>query len=139
MKTLDNITQANQAMWEAEVQKGGGYTQPWLDLDVAELRQLMAGRLDPFPKPLYELFPYHLLQDVAGKDVLCLAAGGGQHDFVPRANGEHTADQLFKRCAESLLKQFEHGGFGKRPYRFLYQCHGLIDVECIVNFDLPKE
>ena len=42
MKTLDNITQANQAMWEAEVQKGGGYTQPWLDLDVAELRQLAA-------------------------------------------------------------------------------------------------
>ena len=82
MKTLDNITQANQAMWEAEVQKGGGYTQPWLDLDVAELRQLAAGRLDPFPKPLHELFPYHLLQDVAGKDVLCLAAGGGQQTAV---------------------------------------------------------
>ncbi|MAT99768.1 MAG: hypothetical protein CL608_21725 [Anaerolineaceae bacterium] len=82
MKQLDEVAQANQTMWEAEVQKGGGYTQPWLDLDVADLQQLAAGELDPFPKPLYELFPYHLLQDVAGKDVLCLAAGGGQQTAV---------------------------------------------------------
>ncbi len=82
MKHLDEVAQANQNMWEAEVQKGGGYTQPWLDLDTAVLQQMAAGELDPFPEPLYELFPYHLLQGVAGKDVLCLAAGGGQQTAV---------------------------------------------------------
>ncbi len=82
MKPSDYVAQANQNMWEAEVQKGGGYTQPWLNLDVAVLQHLAAGELDPFPEPLYELFPYQLLQDAVGKDVLCLAAGGGQQTAV---------------------------------------------------------
>jgi SAM-dependent methyltransferase len=82
MKLFDDIAQANQTLWETEVRKGGGYTQPWLDLELSVLQQLAAGQLDPAPEPLYELFPMHLLQDVAGKDVLCLAAGGGQQTAV---------------------------------------------------------
>ena len=82
MKPLDEIAQANQTMWENEVQKGGGYTQPWLNLDRAILQQLAAGEPVFTAVPLYELFPTDLLQDVAGKDVLCLAAGGGQQTAV---------------------------------------------------------
>lgn len=89
MERLDEVAEANQKLWEAEVAKGGGYTQPWLNLDVAVLQQLAAGQLDPAPEPLHELFPYHLLKDVAGKDVLCLAAGGGQQTAVFGLLGAH--------------------------------------------------
>lgn len=82
MKPTDDIALANQTMWENEVQKGGGYTQPWLNLDRATLQHLAAGIPVSTSAPLYELFPTDLLQDVAGKDVLCLAAGGGQQTAV---------------------------------------------------------
>ncbi|MCB8979243.1 MAG: class I SAM-dependent methyltransferase [Ardenticatenaceae bacterium] len=82
LKPMDKIASANQQLWENEVQKGGGYTQPWLNLDHATLQQLAAGESISTEVPLYELFPTDLLQDVAGKDVLCLAAGGGQQTAV---------------------------------------------------------
>ena len=82
MKPLDNIAAANQNMWEAEVQKEGGYTRPWLDLDVGLLQEYANGRLDPAPFPLYVLYSANLLQDVAGKSVLCLATGGGQQSAI---------------------------------------------------------
>lgn len=103
---------ANQAMWEAEVQKGGGYTQPWLDLDVAVLQKLAAGELDPAPEPLYELFPYHLLQDVVGKDVLCLAAGGGQQTAVFGLLGANvTVVDLTRGQLDGDKKAAEHYGY----------------------------
>jgi SAM-dependent methyltransferase len=46
------------------------------------LRQYIAGRLNPVPYPLYELSPPSILADVEGKDVLCLALGGGQQSAV---------------------------------------------------------
>ncbi|GJM42201.1 MAG: hypothetical protein DHS20C20_24830 [Ardenticatenaceae bacterium] len=82
MKPKDNIAQANQTLWESEVQKGGGYTRPWLDLDRTVLDDWLNGRLQPIPYPLYELYPTSFLQNVAGKEVLCLAAGGGQQTAV---------------------------------------------------------
>ena len=82
MKSLDTVAQANQNLWESEVQKGGGYTQPWLDLDREVLAEWVNGRLQPIPYPLYELYPTSLMQTIAGKDVLCLAAGGGQQSAV---------------------------------------------------------
>lgn len=82
MKPKDNIAQANQTLWENEVQKGGGYTRPWLDLDRGVLVEWLNGRLQPIPYPLYELYPTSFMQNVAGKDVLCLAAGGGQQSAV---------------------------------------------------------
>lgn len=82
MKPIDDIAAANQRLWENEVQKGGGYTQPWLTLDRGILQRLAAGDPVSTPVPLYELFPTDLLQNVAGKDVLCVAAGGGQQTAV---------------------------------------------------------
>lgn len=112
MKHLDEVAQANQNMWEAEVQKSGGYTQPWLNLDVAVLQQLAAGELDPFPEPLYELFPYHLLEGVAGKDVLCLAAGGGQQTAVFGLLGANvTVVDLTRGQLDGDEKAADHYGY----------------------------
>lgn len=82
MKSLDTVAQANQNLWESEVQKGGGYTRPWLDLDRKVLADWVNGRLHPIPYPFYELYPTSFMQNVAGKKVLCLAAGGGQQSAI---------------------------------------------------------
>ena len=78
----DEITLANQARWEAEVLKKGGFTVPWLDLDRDDILKYAEDRLDPVPYHLYQIYPAYLLREVAHKDVLCLAAGGGQQSAV---------------------------------------------------------
>ena len=78
----DEITIANRARWEAEVLKKGGFTVPWLDLDRADILKYAEDRLDPVPYDLYQIYPAYLLRDVAHKDVLCLASGGGQQSAV---------------------------------------------------------
>ncbi|MDE0424521.1 MAG: methyltransferase domain-containing protein [Candidatus Poribacteria bacterium] len=78
----DEITIANRARWEAEVRKKGGFTVPWLDLDRDDILKYAEGRLDPISYELYQIYPAYLLKDVADKDVLCLAAGGGQQSAV---------------------------------------------------------
>ena len=78
----DEITTANRARWEAEVLRKGGFTVPWLDLDRDEILKYAEGQLDPIPHHLYQVYPAYLLKDVAHKDVLCLASGGGQQSAV---------------------------------------------------------
>ena len=78
----DEITIANRARWEAAVLKKNGFTVPWLDLDRDDILQYAEDQLDPVPYHLYQIYPAYLLRDVARKDVLCLAAGGGQQSAV---------------------------------------------------------
>jgi SAM-dependent methyltransferase len=78
----DEIAVANQRLWEEEVRKGCGYTIPWLDLDVQTLRRYAGGELESVPERLTHFYPARLLENLAGKDVLCLAAGGGQQSAV---------------------------------------------------------
>ncbi|MYC78406.1 class I SAM-dependent methyltransferase [Candidatus Poribacteria bacterium] len=78
----DEITIANRARWEAQVLKKNGFTVPWLDLDRDDILEYAENRLDPVPYHLYQIYPAYLLRDVAHKDVLCLAAGGGQQSAV---------------------------------------------------------
>ena len=78
----DEITIANRAHWETEVLKKNGFTVPWLDLERDDILQYAEGLLDPIPYHLYQIYPAYLLRDVAHKDVLCLAAGGGQQSAV---------------------------------------------------------
>ena len=82
MVTHDEVSIANKKLWEEEVEKGCGYTIPWLDLDVSLLRQYAGGELEVLPEPYTCIYPASVLEDVAGKDVLCLAAGGGQQSAV---------------------------------------------------------
>jgi SAM-dependent methyltransferase len=61
---MDEVYRYNLARWEALVRANALFTRPWLDLDALSARE----RLDP----------WHLLGDLAGRRVLCLAGGGGQ-------------------------------------------------------------
>jgi SAM-dependent methyltransferase len=82
MPGKDEIAVANQQHWERMVQEGCGYTVPWLDLDVALIRRYARGALPSVPESLYQIYPANVLAGVSGKDVLCLAAGGGQQSAV---------------------------------------------------------
>jgi len=82
MNLRDEVAVANQRLWEEEVKKGCGYTIPWLDLDVDLLRRYAGGELERLPEPLDCLSPPSVFTGVEGKDVLCLAAGGGQQSAV---------------------------------------------------------
>ncbi len=75
-------TQLNQAWWEKMVAEGNGFTQPWLELDPAEIQAYADGQLDYTPRPINQVFPAHILKDIRGKDVLCMASGGGQQSAV---------------------------------------------------------
>ncbi|MEZ4620704.1 MAG: class I SAM-dependent methyltransferase [Caldilineaceae bacterium] len=61
---VDDVSRHNQAQWDELARARLEYTLPLLDLTPAAARQ----RVDPA----------HMFGDVAGKDVLCLATGGGQ-------------------------------------------------------------
>lgn len=112
MKPVDDIAQSNQALWEAEVQKGGGYTQPWLNLDRTIVQRLAAGEPVSTSVPLYELFPTDLLQNIARQDVLCLAAGGGQQTAVFGLLGARvTVADLTRGQLDSDKKAAAHYGY----------------------------
>jgi len=82
MTERDAIATANRAHWEREVERNQGFTVPWLDLDRETIHQYIADELEPVPGSLFVMYPTSVLRDVAGKDVLCLAAGGGQQSTV---------------------------------------------------------
>ncbi len=76
------IAATNRQCWERIVEEGAGCTVPWLDLDRTVVCEYAAGRQAQAPKELLTMHPAHLLRDVGGKDVLCLASGGGQQSAV---------------------------------------------------------
>jgi 2-polyprenyl-3-methyl-5-hydroxy-6-metoxy-1,4-benzoquinol methylase len=82
MALHDEVRQANERFWDRMVGEGCGYTIPWLDLNAARIGQYATGELDAAGDPLFDVFPPSVLLDVEGKDVLCLAAGGGQQSAV---------------------------------------------------------
>jgi len=82
MLARDEVATANERLWEREVERGCGFTIPWLDLDVDMIRQYAAGTLDEVPEPLTVVSPPGILSAAEGKAVLCLACGGGQQSAV---------------------------------------------------------
>jgi ubiquinone/menaquinone biosynthesis C-methylase UbiE len=82
MQPKDAYLAANKHWWEKMVQEGCGFCKPWLDLDAKTVKQFASGQLRPVPPSLNELFPVSVFADVEGKDVLCLASGGGQQSAV---------------------------------------------------------
>jgi SAM-dependent methyltransferase len=89
MQTDDEIGAVNKRHWERMVKEGCGFTRPWLDLDRTQLRQTVRGQLDPVPAAMIEMYPASVLADVEGKEVLCLASGGGQQSAVFGLLGAH--------------------------------------------------
>ena len=78
----DDIAAVNERHWEWAVKKRAGCTVPWLDLDPTLLRQHASGELETAPEPLDEIYPADVFANAEGKDVLCLATGGGQQSAV---------------------------------------------------------
>lgn len=64
------------------VKENCGFTKPWLDLDPKAIKKFASGRLRKTPRPLNAIYPSSILSNVKGKDVLCLASGGGQQSAV---------------------------------------------------------
>ena len=82
MRKRSSFASANKAWWEKMVREKCGFTVPWLDLDHAVLEKLADGKLKKVPEQLLDIFPVSVLKHVKGKDVLCLASGGGQQSAV---------------------------------------------------------
>ena len=82
MKERDEIAAASEGHWERMAREGCEFTRPWLDLDPALVRRYARGELADAPEPLAEMYPPGVLAGVAGRDVLCLASGGGQQSAV---------------------------------------------------------
>jgi SAM-dependent methyltransferase len=82
VKARDEAGDASQKHWERMAREGCGFTRPWLNLDGALVRSYARGELAPAPEPLNEMYPAGVLADVEGRDVLCLASGGGQQSAV---------------------------------------------------------
>lgn len=82
MSSQDETAAINERHWEKMVKEGCGFTRPWLNLDSRLVREFARGQLEPAPQPLIEVYPSSVLADVEGKDVLCLACGGGQQSAV---------------------------------------------------------
>jgi len=82
MREKDEAANINEKHWERMVREGCGYTIPWLDLDPEAIRRYARGELNPVPESLAVMTPCGILADVEGKDVLCLASGGGQQSAV---------------------------------------------------------
>jgi ubiquinone/menaquinone biosynthesis C-methylase UbiE len=95
---MDKIAEYNQARWKALVEADALFTRPKLNLDTDSTRQMIDfdGNLG----------------DVAGKDVLCLACGGGQQSAAFALLGANTT--VFDISDEQLeqdKKVAEHYGF----------------------------
>ena len=92
MSNQDEVRLANEQHWDKMVTEGCGFTVPWLDLDVSLIRQYARGGLEAVPEPLDAMWVSaqitdptwvsSLLANIEGKDVLCLALGGGQQSAV---------------------------------------------------------
>jgi SAM-dependent methyltransferase len=65
---LDELARYNKERWEALAQAGVAYSRPFLDLTPETARALVD--------------PQGILGAISGKDVLCLAGGGGQQSVA---------------------------------------------------------
>lgn len=69
---------------------GTGGSKPSLDLDINIVEQYARGELEPTsPNALTRVAPPSVLKGIAGKDVLCLAAAGGQRSAIFGLLGVH--------------------------------------------------
>jgi ubiquinone/menaquinone biosynthesis C-methylase UbiE len=112
MKKHDDIAQTNKLHWEKMVKEGCEFTRPWLGLNANLIDQYVKGQLDPIPEPLLAMYPPIILDDVEGRDVLCLAAGGGQQSAVFGLLGAHvTVVDLAEGQLKGDRKAAKHYGY----------------------------
>ena len=92
---MDEVAQYNQARWKALVEADALFTRPNLELNLESARQ----RVDSAGK----------LGDVRGKDVLCMAGGGGQQSAAYALLGANvTVFDLSEQQLERDAQAAEH-------------------------------
>jgi ubiquinone/menaquinone biosynthesis C-methylase UbiE len=102
----------NRAWWEKMVAEKNGFTQPWLDLDPTIVREYAQARLEAAPSFLKQIYPISILSDIRDKNVLCLAAGGGQQSAVFGILGANvTVFDIAEGQLEGDKKAAEHYGY----------------------------
>ncbi len=109
---MDEIAKANEQLWEKLVEEGCGYTLPWLNLKREILKKYAGGQLQSVPCQLAEVYPPGVLAEGDGKQILCLASGGGQQSAVFGLLGaEVTVVDLAQGQLDSDIKAAEHYGY----------------------------
>ena len=82
-KEPDQIALVNMARWEQVVQEGAGCTRPYLELNPDAFRAYREGETTNLPNPCCDHPADRMVMATAkGRDVLCLAAGGGQQSTL---------------------------------------------------------
>jgi hypothetical protein len=61
---MDELARYSKAQWEELARSNVEYSRPWLDLDRNSAQE--------------RVYPFDVMKAVDGKQVLCLASGGGQ-------------------------------------------------------------
>ncbi|MGD9142069.1 MAG: class I SAM-dependent methyltransferase [bacterium] len=109
---MDEIARRNRGHWERLVRDGLIYTKPWLDLDPALVKDFASGRLDEMSHPYKYIYPREVFEDVEGKQVLCLAASGGQQSAIFGLLGAHvTVLDLTRGQLDGDRAAAEHYGY----------------------------
>jgi len=109
MKDQDEIAEINRAHWNKMVNSGCDFTLPWLDLDRNKISKFLKGDTKNSPDYLRQIYPLDILNDIENKQVLCLAAGGGQQSVVFALLGARvTVVDLSERQLEMDKKAAEH-------------------------------
>jgi len=113
MRPRDEIAAIHQQYWERVAAEE---YRPTLDLDPTPLRDYGAGQTEQAPARLVdEMHPADLLAGIAGKDVLCLAAGGGcQTAFFGLLGARVTSADLAERELEHDRAAAAHYGYEVR-------------------------
>ena len=136
MSVEDDIAAVNRRNWDWAVRKGCGYTIPWLDLNAELVRRCATGEESHVPERLENIMRTlsEYLPSIGGKDVLCLASGGGQQSAVFGLLGARVT--VFDLCEGQLRgdrKAATHYGYPVRAIQ-----GDMRDLSCLPreSFDL---
>jgi len=109
---FDDIARQNRLKWEEDCRQTGQYTKPWLDLRADLVHAFVGGEIEFLPEPYAYVYPAHIFREIRGKDVLCLASGGGQQSAVFGLLGaKTTAYDLTEGQLEADRLAAEHHGY----------------------------
>jgi ubiquinone/menaquinone biosynthesis C-methylase UbiE len=117
---MDEVAKYNKERWEELAQAGVPYSQPFLELDEQAARQAVD--------------PHGIMGDVQGRDVLCLAGGGGQQSVAFALLGANVT--VFDLSETMLQRDRETAARYNRPLTIVQG--DMRDLSCFAadSFDL---
>lgn len=131
---MTSYKKINKEWWEKMVDEGCGFCKPWLNLDPEIVNKVATGKLKKSPKPFDDMFPTSIFEDIKGKNVLCLASGGGQQSAVFGLMGANvTIVDIAKGQLKADKVAAKHYGYDIKTYQGDMSDLSMIDSEV---FDL---